>query len=165
MLLSKNILSNLVRASRSFSSSSTSSAKVLCALYPDPVQGYPPQYARDDIPHIKGYADGQTAPTPSSIDFQPGELLGCVSGGLGLRKFLESNGHEFVVTSDKDGENSEFEKHLPSADIVISQPFYPAYLTPERISKAKKLKNGSNRWHWFRSCQFGSCLCSENVCN
>ena len=36
--------------------------------------------------------------------------------------------------------NSVFEKELPDADIVISQPFWPAYLTPERIAKAKKLK-------------------------
>jgi formate dehydrogenase len=26
------------------------------------------------------------------------------------------------------------------ADVVISQPFWPAYLTAERIAKAKKLK-------------------------
>ena len=45
-----------------------------------------------------------------------------------------------MVTSDKDGPNSEFEKHLPDSDIVISQPFWPAYMTRERIEKAKKLK-------------------------
>jgi hypothetical protein len=42
-------------------------------------------------------------PTPSPIDFKPGELLGCVSGELGLRKFLEDAGHTLVVTSSKDG--------------------------------------------------------------
>ena len=46
----------------------------------------------------------------------------------------------FVVTSDKEGENSRFERELPDADIVISQPFWPAYLTAERIAKAPKLK-------------------------
>ena len=56
---------------------------------------------RDEIPKIDGYADGHNAPTPSAIDFKPGELLGCVSGELGLREFLESNGHTLVVTSDK----------------------------------------------------------------
>ena len=30
-------------------------------------------------------------PTPKAIDFTPGELLGCVSGELGLRKFLYAN--------------------------------------------------------------------------
>jgi formate dehydrogenase len=115
-------------------------AKVLCVLYDDPVDGYPPEYPRDDIPKIERYPDGQTTPTPSDIDFTPGELLGCVSGELGLRKFLEDDGHELVVTADKDGEDSEFEKHLPDAEVVISQPFWPAYLTAERIAKAPKLK-------------------------
>jgi len=115
-------------------------AKVLCVLYDDPVTGYPPAYARDDIPVIESYPDGQTAPTPKGIDFTPGELLGCVSGELGLRPYLEANGHELIVTSDKDGPDSEFERHLPDAEIVISQPFWPAYLTAERIAKAPNLK-------------------------
>ena len=44
------------------------------------------------------------------------------------------------MTADKDGPNSVFERELPDADIVISQPFWPAYLTAERIAKAPKLK-------------------------
>lgn len=115
-------------------------AKCVMVLYPDPVDGYPPAYARDSIPTIHGYPDGSTVPTPSTIDFTPGELLGCVSGALGLRKFFEDAGHELVVTSDKDGPDSEFERALPDAEIVISQPFWPAYLTKERIAKAPKLK-------------------------
>jgi len=115
-------------------------AKILCVLYPDPVAGYPPTYARDSIPVIDKYPNGQTLPTPKGLDFHPGELVGSVSGELGLRKFLEDAGHTLVVTSDKDGPDSEFEKELPHADIVISQPFWPAYLTPERIAKAPKLK-------------------------
>jgi formate dehydrogenase len=115
-------------------------AKVLCVLYPDPIDGYPPKYARDSIPKIDAYPGGQTAPTPSAIDFTPGALLGSVSGELGLRKYLEAAGHTLVVTSDKDNANSVFDKELVDADIVISQPFWPAYLTAERIAKAKKLK-------------------------
>ena len=61
----------------------------------------------------------------SAIDFTPGELLGCVPGELGLRKHLEDSGHTLVVTSDKEGDNSTFEKELINADIVISQPFWP----------------------------------------
>src|SRR5438874_409713 len=82
-------------------------AKVLCVLYDDPVSGYPPSYARDDIPKIERYHDGQTTPTPSAIDFTPGELLGCVSGGLGLRVFLESGGHALV------------RNYIPSYKIVV----------------------------------------------
>jgi formate dehydrogenase len=115
-------------------------AKILCVLYDDPVDGYPKSYARDAIPKIERYPGGQTAPTPKSLDFKPGALLGSVSGGLGLRKFLKDLGHTFIVTADKEGKNSTFDRELPDADIVISQPFWPAYLTPERIEKAKKLK-------------------------
>lgn len=115
-------------------------AKILCVLYDDPESGHPKSYARDNIPEITGYPDGQTAPTPSSLSFTPGELLGTVSGKLGLEKYLADEGHELVVTSDKDGPNSRFVKELADADIVISQPFWPAYLTPERFAMAPKLK-------------------------
>src|SRR3984885_11029246 len=116
-------------------------AKVLCVLYPDPITGYPPKYALDDIPVLKAYPNGQTLPSPrGALGFKPGELVGCVSGELGLRPYLAANGHELVVTSDKDSKNSEFDRHLLDADVVISQPFWPAYLTAERIAKAKRLK-------------------------
>jgi formate dehydrogenase len=115
-------------------------ANVLCVLYDDPIDGYPPAYARDQIPVIERYYDGQRTPTPQAIDFEPGALLGSVSGELGLRPFLEQRGHRLIVTSDKDGAESLFERELPEAEIVISQPFWPAYLTSERIAKAPKLK-------------------------
>ncbi|TBO60111.1 NAD-dependent formate dehydrogenase [Streptomyces kasugaensis] len=115
-------------------------AKVLCVLFDDPKDGFPTSYARDDLPRIDSYPGGQTTPTPQGIDFTPGQLLGSVSGELGLRSFLESRGHTLVVTSDKDGADSVFDRELPDADIVISQPFWPAYLTPERIAVAKRLK-------------------------
>ncbi len=115
-------------------------ATILCVLYDDPVDGYPPPYPREEIPRIERYPDGQTTPTPEAIDFIPGELLGSVSGELGLRKFLEERDHELIVTADKDGPDSEFEQRLPEADVVISQPFWPAYLTAERIAKAPNLK-------------------------
>jgi len=115
-------------------------AKIVLVLYDDPVDGYPESYARDSIPKLSHYPGGQTLPTPKKIDFTPGQLLGSVSGELGLRKFLEGIGHQLVVTSDKDGPDSVFERELKDADIVISQPFWPAYLTAERIAKAPKLK-------------------------
>lgn len=115
-------------------------AKVLCVLYDDPTDGYPTSYARDDVPVIESYPGGQTAPSPKAIDFQPGALLGSVSGELGLRNFLESQGHTLVVTSSKEGDDSVLDRELPDTDIVISQPFWPAYLTAERIAKAPNLK-------------------------
>jgi len=143
----------------------------LCALYDDPLTGYPPKYARDNIPKITKYADGQNTPTPSGIDFRPGDLLGCVSGELGLRKFLESRGHTFVVTSDKDGPDSKFEKELADAEIVISQPFWPGYLTADRIAKAPKLKMavtagiGSDHVDLEAACKRGMTVAEVTFCN
>src|ERR1700761_2819241 len=115
-------------------------AKVLCVLYPDPANGYPTSYARAELPKLERYPDGQTLPTPTAIDFTPGALLGSVSGELGLRKYLEAQGHELVVTSDKEGPDSEFDRNLVDAEVVISQPFWPAYMTAERFDQAKNLK-------------------------
>ncbi|MFF4118880.1 NAD-dependent formate dehydrogenase [Streptomyces sp. NPDC001714] len=115
-------------------------AKILAVLYPDPVGGYPPDYARDEIPVISGYPGGQTTPTPQAVDFTPGHLLGCVSGELGLRRFLEDRGHTLVVTSDKEGEDSTLDRELPDTDAIVSQPFWPAYLTAERIAAAPRLR-------------------------
>ncbi|MFI9552050.1 NAD-dependent formate dehydrogenase [Nonomuraea endophytica] len=113
-------------------------AKVLCVLYDDPIGGHPDSYARDGLPELSGYPGGQTLPSPKGVDFTPGHLLGSVSGELGLRRFLDERGHTLVVTSDKDSDR--FERELAEADVVISQPFWPAYLTAERIARAPKLK-------------------------
>ena len=114
--------------------------KVLCILYDDPKGGMPKSYPLSELPKIEKYPDGMTLPSPKGRDYTPGQLLGCVSGELGLRKFLESNGHELIVTNSKDGDGCEADKHIVDADIVISQPFFPYYLTKERIAKAKNLK-------------------------
>lgn len=124
----------------SFSNQVENMAKVVCVLYEDPVDGYPKSYARDDCPQPQRYPDGQTLPTPKAVDFQPGTLLGSVSDELGLRKWLEANGHQLVVTSSKDGADSVLDWELHDAEIVISQPFWPAYMTAQRIAKAKNLK-------------------------
>ena len=114
--------------------------KILCVLYDDPKRGMPKSYPVASLPKLDKYPDGMALPTPKGIDFKPGQLLGCVSGELGLRKFLESNGHKLVVTSDKDAKGCKADKELVDADVVISQPFWPYYLTKERIKSAKNLK-------------------------
>ena len=114
--------------------------KIVCVLYDDPKDGMPKSYALDSIPQLKRYPDGTSLPTPKAVDFVAGELLGCVSGELGLRKFLEEGGHTFVVTSDKDAEGCEADRELVDADIVISQPFWPYYLTRKRMESAPNLK-------------------------
>ncbi len=72
------------------------------------------------IPRIERYHDGQSTPTPEGIGFKPGELLGCVSGELGLREFLEERGHRLIVTSEKDGPDSVFERELPETRRSLS---------------------------------------------
>jgi len=115
-------------------------SKVVCVLYPDPVDGRPTIYPRPEIPALETYPGDQSLPSPRAVDFTPGELLGSVSGELGLRAFLESRGHSLFVTADKDGPDSAFERELVDAEIVISQPFWPAYLTAGRVAKAVDLK-------------------------
>ncbi len=148
-----------------------SSRKVLCVLYDDPVAGFPPAYARDNIPALTHYPDGQTLPTPGAVDFAPGQLLGSVSGGLGLERFLTERGHRFVVTSDKDGPDSVFERELADADVVISQPFWPGYLTAERIEHAPRLKLavtagiGSDHVDLSAAIAKGITVCEVTWCN
>jgi len=71
---------------------------------------------------------------------QQPDLLGTTENELGLRKWIEEQGHELVTTSDKEGESSEFDKHLVDAEVIITTPFHPGYLTAERLAKAKNLK-------------------------
>ena len=150
---------------------SPSSLKVLCVLYDDPVAGFPPAYARQEIPTLAHYPDGQPLPSPAATDFTPGHLLGSVSGGLGLERFLTERGHRFVVTSDKDGPDSVFERELPDADVVISQPFWPGYLTAERIEKASRLKLavtagiGSDHVDLRSAIDRGITVCEVTWCN
>lgn len=67
-------------------------------------------------------------------------LLGTVENKLGMKEWLEGLGHEFIVTSSKEGADSEFQKHIVDAEVLITTPFHPGYLTRELTEKAKNLK-------------------------
>ncbi|KAF1827512.1 uncharacterized protein K489DRAFT_386073 [Dissoconium aciculare CBS 342.82] len=71
---------------------------------------------------------------------QEPKLLGTTENELGLREWIESKGHTLVTTSDKEGENSKFDQELVDAEVIITTPFHPGYLTAERLAKAKNLK-------------------------
>ncbi|GBE80667.1 Formate dehydrogenase [Sparassis crispa] len=71
---------------------------------------------------------------------QEPRLLGTVENQLGLRQWLESQGHEFIVSDSKEGPNSDFQKHITDAEVLITTPFHPGYLTRDLIAKAKNLK-------------------------
>lgn len=67
---------------------------------------------------------------------EPG-LLGCAENALGLRDWLESAGHELVTTTDA---GAGLDAHLPDADVLIATPFWPAYISRERIESAPNLR-------------------------
>lgn len=67
-------------------------------------------------------------------------FVGCAENALGIRNWLESQGHEYIVTDDKEGPDCELEKHIPDLHVLITTPFHPAYVTAERIKKAKNLQ-------------------------
>lgn len=73
-------------------------------------------------------------------------LLGTTENELGLRRWLEDQGHTLVTTSDKEGAGSRFDQELADAEIIITTPyapapnFHPGYLTAERLGRAAKLK-------------------------
>ena len=72
------------------------------------------------------------------------ELLGYAENALGLRDMVEARGHELVALTDTD-----LEKHLPTVDLIIATPFWPAYVTRERIEKAPNLCLLLTAGGWF----------------
>lgn len=73
---------------------------------------------------------------PEYVEGEENQILN-TKKAIGLKPFLEEKGHELVILTD--GE-ADLDKHLADMDIVISAPFYPAYMTKERLEKAPNLK-------------------------
>jgi formate dehydrogenase len=67
-------------------------------------------------------------------------LLGTVENQLGISEWLKSQGHELVVSDDKEGPESDFQKHLVDAEVLITTPFHPGYLTKDLFATAQNLK-------------------------
>jgi len=67
-------------------------------------------------------------------------LLGTTENKLGIAQWLKDAGHELIVSSDKEGPNSVFQKEIVTADVLITTPFHPGYLTADLIAKAENLK-------------------------
>jgi formate dehydrogenase len=65
------------------------------------------------------------------------ELLGCSENALGIRAIVEARGHQLVALTDT---GSGLDEHLPTADVIIATPFWPAYITRERIARAPNLR-------------------------
>jgi formate dehydrogenase len=66
------------------------------------------------------------------------EVLGCAENALGLRETLEEGGHELVSTTEREGD--ELLGHLRDADVLITTPFWPVYVTRDMLGEAENLK-------------------------
>jgi formate dehydrogenase len=69
----------------------------------------------------------------------PAELLGCADKALGLREWIEDQGHELVTTTDTEGDDELYE-HLQDAEVLIATPFWPVYATKEVFDQAPNLR-------------------------
>jgi formate dehydrogenase len=65
------------------------------------------------------------------------ELLGCAENALGLREFVRSRGHELVSTTET---GPALDPILADAAVVIATPFWPAYITRERLAKMPNIQ-------------------------
>jgi formate dehydrogenase len=65
----------------------------------------------------------QPNPRTLTLILQVPELLGTTENELGIRKWLEDQGHTLVTTSDKEGENSKFDQELVDAEVIITTPY------------------------------------------
>ncbi|XP_049364320.1 formate dehydrogenase, mitochondrial-like [Solanum verrucosum] len=66
-------------------------------------------------------------------------FLGCAENALGIREWLESKGHQYIVTPEKEGPDCAG-TFIPDLHVLISAPFHPAYVMTERMKKAKNLQ-------------------------
>lgn len=77
--------------------------------------------------HRVEYGDWEGQPVPGSAE-----------GELGLREFIESQGHELVVTTAREGD--ELYQELQDAEVLITTPFWPVYVMPEVMDQAPNLR-------------------------
>ena len=70
------------------------------------------------------------------LEGQP--IPGSVEGELGLREWIESEGHDLATIAAREGD--ELEEHLGDAEVLITTPFWPVYVTQEMMESAPNLK-------------------------
>lgn len=74
---------------------------------------------------------------PGGTEKNNPKLLGCVEQALGLQDWCARQGHQLVATSDL---SEKLDAELADTDVVIATPFWPVYMSQERIVKATNLK-------------------------
>ncbi|MBV9454468.1 MAG: NAD-dependent formate dehydrogenase [Rubrobacter sp.] len=77
--------------------------------------------------HKVEYGDWEGQPIPGSDE-----------GELDLREWIEDQGHEYVVTTAREGD--ELYQHLQDAEVLITTPFWPVYVTSEVMDQAPNLR-------------------------
>ncbi len=65
------------------------------------------------------------------------ELLGCAENALGLADMVRAAGHELVTTTET---GAALDPLLADVTVVIATPFWPAYITRERLAKMPQVK-------------------------
>lgn len=75
---------------------------------------------------------------PGGLAADNPDVLGCAENALGLREPLEEGGHELISTTEREGEG--LLEHLRDADVLITTPFWPVYVTKEMLGEASELK-------------------------
>ena len=76
------------------------------------------------------------------VSYPPSEADGAdvpasADNALGLRPFLESQGHTLVTTSDT---GDELDRELTDTEVLITTPFWPVYLDEDRLKAAENLR-------------------------
>src|SRR3954453_12394627 len=66
------------------------------------------------------------------------QLLGCAENALGLRDWLEGEGHQVVSTSAREGD--DLTRELADAEVLVTTPFWPVYVDRQMLEAAPKLK-------------------------
>jgi len=82
--------------------------------------------------HRVEYGDWAGHPVPGSAE---GELS---TPDFSMRDFIEGEGHEFVVTTAREGD--ELYQELQDAEILITTPFWPVYANAEIMDQAPNLR-------------------------
>jgi formate dehydrogenase len=78
-------------------------------------------------------------PTEEAGEETPAGLLGCADKALGLREWIEDQGHELVTTTAMEGDDELYE-HLQDAEVLITTPFWPVYADKEVLDQAPNLR-------------------------
>src|SRR5215207_11567484 len=82
--------------------------------------------------HTVEYGEWAGQPIPGSAE---GELS---TPNFSMRDFIEGEGHELVVTIAREGD--ELYQELQDAEVLITTPFWPVYVTGEMMDQAPNLR-------------------------